>query len=36
MLDNPRAVRALARHMMDLSRHQTLVGLWIESEESRG
>jgi hypothetical protein len=36
VLDNPRAVRTLARHMMDLSRHTTLVGLWIDSEESRG
>jgi hypothetical protein len=36
VLDNPRAVRTLAGHMMDLSRHQTLVGLWIESEDSRG
>jgi len=36
VLDHPRAVRALARHMMDLSRHLTLVGLWIEAEEGRG
>lgn len=30
------AVRTLARHMVDLSRHLTLVGLWIEAEERRG
>lgn len=36
VLDHRPAVRALARHMTDLSRHLTLVGLWIEAEESRG
>ena len=30
------AVHVLARHMVDLSRHLTLVGLWIEAEERRG
>ena len=30
------AVQTLARHMVDLSRHLTLVGLWIEAEERRG
>jgi hypothetical protein len=36
VLDPPRAVRMLARQMVDLSRHQTLVGLWVEAEELRG
>jgi hypothetical protein len=29
-------VQVLAGHMVDLSRHLTLVGLWIEAEERRG
>jgi hypothetical protein len=34
-LGDAAAVRALARHMVDLSRHLTLLGLWIEAEERR-
>ena len=30
------AVQVLARHLVDLSRHLTLVGLWMEAEERRG
>ncbi len=30
------AVDALARQMVDLSRHLTVIDLWIEAEESRG
>ena len=30
------AVDALARHMVDLSRHLTVIDLWIEGEEGRG
>jgi hypothetical protein len=30
------AVREVARHMIDQSRHLTLLGLWIEAEEERG
>ena len=30
------AVDVLARNMVDLSRHLTVVDLWIEAEESRG
>ncbi|HEY7513354.1 MAG TPA: hypothetical protein VIC87_02700 [Vicinamibacteria bacterium] len=30
------AVDTLARHMVDLSRHLTVIDLWIEAEESRG
>jgi hypothetical protein len=29
-------VDTLARHMVDLSRHLTVIDLWIEAEESRG
>ena len=29
------AVDTLARHMVDLSRHLTVIDLWIEAEESR-
>lgn len=35
-LGDATAVQTLARHMVDLSRHLTLVGLWIEAEERRG
>ena len=35
-LGDAQAVQVLARHMVDLSRHLTLVGLWIEAEERRG
>jgi hypothetical protein len=35
-LANPPSVQVLARHMVDLSRHLTLLGLWIEAEERRG
>ena len=35
LVDAP-AVHVLARHLVDLSRHLTLVGLWIEAEEQRG
>jgi hypothetical protein len=30
------AVRELAHHMVDQSRHLTLLGLWVEAEEERG
>jgi hypothetical protein len=30
------AVDALARNMVDLSRHLTVIDLWIEAEEGRG
>ena len=30
------AVDALAQHMVDLSRHLTVIDLWIETEETRG
>jgi hypothetical protein len=30
------AVDALARNMVDLSRHLTVIDLWIEAEETRG
>ena len=30
------SVQVLASHMVDQSRHLTLVGLWIEAEERRG
>jgi regulator of replication initiation timing len=30
------AVDALARHMVALSRHLTVIDLWIEAEDSRG
>jgi hypothetical protein len=30
------AVDTLARHMVDLSRHLTVIDLWIETEDSRG
>jgi hypothetical protein len=30
------AVQTLARHMVDASRHLTLLGLWMEEEERRG
>ncbi len=30
------AVDTLARNMVDLSRHLTVIDLWIEAEESRG
>jgi hypothetical protein len=30
------AVRGLARHLVDQSRHLTLLGLWIQAEEDRG
>lgn len=36
VLGDPFAVRVLARHMVDASRHLALVGLWIEAEERRG
>ena len=35
-LDDPLSVDAMARHMVDLSRHLTLIDLWIEAEASRG
>lgn len=35
-LADPPSVHVLASHMVDLSRHLTLVGLWIEAEERRG
>jgi hypothetical protein len=35
-LGDSRAVDAMARHMVDLSRHLTVVDLWIELEEARG
>jgi len=35
-LGDPVAVGTLARHMVDLSRHLTVIDLWIESEASRG
>ena len=35
-LGDPQAVHLLAGHLVDLSRHLTLVGLWIEAEERRG
>ena len=35
-LSDAPAVHVLARHLVDLSRHLTLVGLWIEAEERRG
>ena len=36
VLGDPFAVRVLARHMVDVSRHLALVALWIEAEERRG
>lgn len=35
-LGDSAAVRTLARHMIELSRHLTVIDLWIEAEESRG
>jgi hypothetical protein len=35
-LADAQAVQLLAGHMVDLSRHLTLVVLWIEAEERRG
>lgn len=35
-LGDPQAVDAMARHMVDLSRHLTVVDLWIEAEAQRG
>ncbi len=35
-LGDPVAVDRLARHMNDLSRHLTIVDLWIEAEQQRG
>ena len=35
-LADAQAVQVLARHLVDLSRHLALVGLWIEAEERRG
>jgi hypothetical protein len=32
----PLAVQALARHLVDASRHLTLLGLWLDEEERRG
>ena len=30
------AVDRLARHMVELSRHLAVIGLWIDAEERRG
>jgi hypothetical protein len=35
-LGDPRAVDEMARHLVDLSRHLTVIDLWVESEEERG
>jgi hypothetical protein len=35
-LGDPAAVDRLARHLVDLSRHLTLIDLWIQAEEQRG
>jgi hypothetical protein len=35
-LGDPAAVDTLARHMVDLSRHLTVIDLWIEAEGQRG
>jgi hypothetical protein len=35
-LGDARAVSALARHLVDLSRHLTVIDLWLETEGGRG
>ncbi len=35
-LRDPGAVQVMAAHMVELSRHLTVIDLWIESEASRG
>jgi hypothetical protein len=35
-LRDPHAVGVMAAHMVELSRHLTVIDLWIESEASRG
>ena len=35
-LGDARAVDLLARHMIDASRHLTVIDLWIEAEDQRG
>jgi hypothetical protein len=35
-LGDDRAVDVMAHHMVDLSRHLTIVDLWIEQEQARG
>jgi hypothetical protein len=35
-IDDALAVDALARNMVDLARHLTVIDLWIEAEQSRG
>jgi hypothetical protein len=35
-LDDRVAVETMARHMVELSRHLTVIDLWVEAEESRG
>ncbi len=35
-LDDVEAVDVLAHHMNDLSRHLTIIDLWIEAEQQRG
>jgi hypothetical protein len=34
--DDARSADLLARHLVDMARHLTLVDLWIEAEEARG
>lgn len=34
--DDARSADLLARHLVDMARHLTLVDLWIEAEEQRG
>lgn len=35
-LDDSWSVRILARHIVELARHLTVIDLWIEAEEQRG